>query len=575
MVVTLALVDMAGGQGVVDQETTCNDGGSAQIQYYEPIAQRFRPRAPNLVAVEVMLGRFNPPYTDTLTLRLLEDSVGGAFVAGASSVVSAGTSNAWYRFDLPAPALVVPGTPYVIQLDATNSGLGWVHQYELPPRCSYPDGEELVEGEPVPGLDASFRTYTLCGNGSPDPGEVCDDGNRIETDGCTTACRWCGNGAVGPPEECDDGNLVDGDGCDANCTLTSCGNGIVTAGETCDDGNLVSGDCCSSTCRQDAAGVACIDDGNECTDDVCDDEAICRHLANIGPCSDGNVCNGADSCSGGTCSVHVGNPCGSQPQCRQTCLQVGAFQYTCRVDPAGKPCAPDGDACTIDACNGSGLCTHARAPEGASCDDGNQCSTGDTCQAGVCRPGESTACGSCLTCDPASGECVTPSALDCAPATPGKSSLVLRDSVNARSDRVVWKWRGLADVDKVEFGAPGHGTGFVLCVFDQSGLKLSASTLDSGACAGRACWRELPTGYRYVDPDGTSDGLLKLQARAGEPGAARLAVRGRGARLRLPPLTLSTPVSVQLRRSDGGGCWQAVYSTPTKADSLQFKAKSD
>jgi cysteine-rich repeat protein len=58
----------------------------------------------------------------------------------------------------------------------------------------------------------------------------------------------CGNGTVEVPELCDDGNLVDGDGCDSNCTPTGCGNGIVTAGEQCDDGNTVSGDCCSATC---------------------------------------------------------------------------------------------------------------------------------------------------------------------------------------------------------------------------------------------------------------------------------------------------------------------------------------
>jgi cysteine-rich repeat protein len=58
----------------------------------------------------------------------------------------------------------------------------------------------------------------------------------------------CGNGTTEAPEVCDDGNLVDGDGCDSNCTPTACGNGVVTLGEECDDGNTVSGDCCSATC---------------------------------------------------------------------------------------------------------------------------------------------------------------------------------------------------------------------------------------------------------------------------------------------------------------------------------------
>src|SRR5688572_2084159 len=155
-VVMLAVIaGSARGQGVIDQRTTCNDGGSAQIQFYEPIAQRFRPRAPNLVGVEFLLGRFNPPYADTLTLRISADSVGGAFVAGTSRLVSAGPTYAWFRFDLPAPVAVVPGAPYALELDATNPALGWAHQYELPPRCSYPDGEEIVAGVPVAGLDAS------------------------------------------------------------------------------------------------------------------------------------------------------------------------------------------------------------------------------------------------------------------------------------------------------------------------------------------------------------------------------------------------------------------------------------
>src|SRR5262249_2026566 len=63
----------------------------------------------------------------------------------------------------------------------------------------------------------------------------------------------CGNGVPDGGEQCDDGNIVDGDGCDSNCTLTACGNGIVTTGEACDDGNLADGDGCSSTCQDTSA----------------------------------------------------------------------------------------------------------------------------------------------------------------------------------------------------------------------------------------------------------------------------------------------------------------------------------
>jgi cysteine-rich repeat protein len=89
----------------------------------------------------------------------------------------------------------------------------------------------------------------------------------------------CGNGVPDPGEDCDDGNAADGDGCDHNCTATGCGNGIVTAGEQCDDGNTAAGDCCDPTCAVERAGSPC-DDGDPCrNDDVCDGAGACAGAA--------------------------------------------------------------------------------------------------------------------------------------------------------------------------------------------------------------------------------------------------------------------------------------------------------
>ena len=54
---------------------------------------------------------------------------------------------------------------------------------------------------PCPGSSAA------CGNGTPDPGEECDDGNTTSCDGCSASCRveGCGNGRVECSEECDAG----------------------------------------------------------------------------------------------------------------------------------------------------------------------------------------------------------------------------------------------------------------------------------------------------------------------------------------------------------------------------------
>ncbi len=71
------------------------------------------------------------------------------------------------------------------------------------------------------------------------------------------------------------------------------------------------------------------------------------------PCGDpsDNACNRADSCDG-----------------EGQCLPNHAAQ--------GTPCTDDGNLCTDDACDGSGVCGHAAST--AACDDRNACTT-DTC----------------------------------------------------------------------------------------------------------------------------------------------------------------------------------------------------
>jgi len=144
-----------------------------------------------------------------------------------------------------------------------------------------------------------------------------------------TPTALCGNGILEQGEQCDDNNLVDCDGCDSNCTLTACGNGIVCPPEQCDDGNTTGGDCCSATCQFEPVSS---------------------------PCADGLFCNGADTCAGGSCSVHAGNPCISE--CNRTCNE-GA--HTC-FDPAGTTC-DDGDTCTLESsCDGAGACVGVAPP---------------------------------------------------------------------------------------------------------------------------------------------------------------------------------------------------------------------
>jgi len=60
-----------------------------------------------------------------------------------------------------------------------------------------------------------------------------------------------------------------------------CGDGTLDPGEQCDDGaaNGAPGDCCTVTCTFQAEGTDCTDDGNLCTADVCDGAGLCIHPA--------------------------------------------------------------------------------------------------------------------------------------------------------------------------------------------------------------------------------------------------------------------------------------------------------
>jgi cysteine-rich repeat protein len=83
----------------------------------------------------------------------------------------------------------------------------------------------------------------VCGNGTVEAGEQCDDGNTVTENCpygqascavCNSTCQtvagatsFCGNGSVDTAngEQCDDGNTTSGDGCSATCQTESGGGG--------------------------------------------------------------------------------------------------------------------------------------------------------------------------------------------------------------------------------------------------------------------------------------------------------------------------------------------------------------
>jgi phospholipase C len=142
--------------------------------------------------------------------------------------------------------------------------------------------------------------------------------------------------------------------------------------------------------------------------------------------------------------------------------------------------------------------------------------------------------------------------------------------------KLKWKWLSSGTVAVTDFGSPTTTTNYILCLYDNSVKKLSARAPADGTCGTKPCWKATgSTGFKYVDKDGTPDGVTKETLKAGAPGHGKVQVKGSGANLQLPTLPLTTPVRVQARQSSSSTCWEATFSTPSTNTSTQFKAKSD
>lgn len=247
-------------------------------------------------------------------------------------------------------------------------------------KCALADTTSFYEG-------GFWAGGVICGNGVLDPGEECDDGNNEAGDCCSGICTAEPAGSPCP----DDGNACTTESCNASGTCLhtnnsiACNDGVFCNGaDSCSGGScsVHAGDpCffgfeCNDLCNEAAGncfvpfGTLCTDDGNVCSDDVCNGAGSCAHISNNASCDDGLFCNGPDTCSGGVCAVHSGDPCSGGPQCADTCNES---TDDC-IDPTGSPCE-DGDACT----------------------------TNDMCSGGTCFGGPPPACDSCQTCDSITG----------------------------------------------------------------------------------------------------------------------------------------------------------------------------
>jgi hypothetical protein len=249
----------------------------------------------------------------------------------------------------------------------------------------------------------SVHVGSPCGGGTPQCSEPtdacvecltasdCNDGNGCTTDTCVAgACVFTNNTIA-----CNDGVFCNGaDTCGGGTCSLHTGDPCVLP-ELCSEGTDACVECLSA---------ANCDDGNGCTTDACVGN-VCVNTPNNVACNDGLFCNGADTCGGGTCSVHAGSPCPA------LCNEGSDACVTCLVNGD----CNDGNVCTTDTCV-AGACAFTN--NAAACEDSVFCNGGDTCGGGTCSVHAGSPCGAqaCKESTDTCVECLTNG--NCAGGTP-------------------------------------------------------------------------------------------------------------------------------------------------------------
>lgn len=254
---------------------------------------------------------------------------------------------------------------------------------------------------------------------APDPmGATCDDGLF-----CTVTDSCNGVGVCGGTGNPCTANVGDNDSdCSESCNEVANDCSMTDPnGSSCNDGAFCT---VTDTCT---AGV-CGGTGNPCSAFVGDADTDCSESCNEGAdnctsndpngssCNNATFCDGVDTCNGGVCSTHSGNPCSANigdndNDCSESCNE--ASDNCTANDAAGSTCN-DGTFCNgADTCNGSNSCNQhagnpclafvgdgdnncaeacsevadactANEPNGTACNDGTYCNGADTCSGGAC-----------------------------------------------------------------------------------------------------------------------------------------------------------------------------------------------
>lgn len=225
-------------------------------------------------------------------------------------------------------------------------------------------------GDPCPGVepgtsncaDSCDEAVAACTANDPN-GSTCSDGSFCTgTETCTAGV--CGNATGNPcPGPDNDNNCAEScDDVTDTCTLPDPNGAACNNGSFCDGTETCSAGVCGSSTGNPCPGP----DGDANCKETCDETAdnCSGNDPNGAACSDSIFCNGTDTCTAGTCTVHTGDPCfGCQDgdaNCAECCNE--AADNCLLPDPNGSTCNDSNSSTILDHCNGASSCVSQPAP---------------------------------------------------------------------------------------------------------------------------------------------------------------------------------------------------------------------
>ena len=128
------------------------------IPIFSPIGQEFVPEFNSLNVVELFTSDFNSG-AETLLVNVREGDIFGPIVGTSDSVVASDFDGVT-RFNFEEIVPLNPGETYVIDV-VLESGSNWGIGSSGGPFSTYPDGNQILNGEPQPNNDLWFREGLL------------------------------------------------------------------------------------------------------------------------------------------------------------------------------------------------------------------------------------------------------------------------------------------------------------------------------------------------------------------------------------------------------------------------------